>query len=92
MPESHETIIYLISLPVSAALLSALKAVPCPIAREVGTLLNLSPGTRRGRATGRGVKSRHLGNRWLHDVLDIAESLRAERVSIVLDEQVKQGG
>lgn len=33
-----------------------------------------------------------LGNRWLHDVLEVAETLKAERVEIVLDEKVRVVG
>lgn len=88
--------------------------MPCPIAREVGELLNLTAGTAGNRTStaaaeasgaggkiagatgGRGVggkkggrSSSSLGNRWLHDVLEVAETLKAERVEIVLDEKVQ---
>lgn len=75
--------------------------MPCPIAREIGELLNLSPGTAAAAAAttdaagsgGKGAvastKSRSSpGSRWLHDVLEVAETMKAERVEIILDEKV----
>lgn len=90
--------------------------MPCPIAREIGELLNLPPRggvgktSRTGAGTGsaeanaaagiaggdgggkagkrrRGGRS-SLGNRWLHDVMEVAEAMKAERMEIVLDEKV----
>ena len=85
-----------------------MQAMPCPIAREIGELLNLSPGTGDNRtgtsldtaATGTGSGSGGAGggrrredrsspgNRWLHDVMEVAETMKAERVEIILDEKV----
>lgn len=88
-----------------------MQAMPCPIAREVGELLNLSPGTGdstsadntgatasggKAAATGGGGGGRGRrredrsspGNRWLHDVMEVAETMKADRVEIILDEKV----
>lgn len=89
-----------------------MQAMPCPIAREIGELLNLSPGTGDNRTgtsldtaatgTGSGTGSgsggagggrrredrSSPGNRWLHDVMEVAETMKAERVEIILDEKV----
>lgn len=90
--------------------------MPCPIARDIGELLNLTAGTTGDRSStaaaeaagsggniagtgsgggnkgGRSSSSSSLGNRWLHDVLEVAETLKAERVEIVLDEKVRLVG
>lgn len=87
--------------------------MPCPVARDIGELLNLSAGPAGNRAStpanaeaagsggkvtgagggggggGKRGRSSSLGNRWLHDVLEMAETLKAERVEIVLDEKVR---
>lgn len=53
-------------------------------------MLGLSPGIREDGAKGWGGRARSVfGNRWLHDTLDIVETMRAERVFVILDEQVK---
>lgn len=76
--------------------------MPCPIGREIGELLNLPSGSAAAAATidaagsggkvsdaGAGTKSRSSpGSRWLHDVLEVAETMKAERVEIILDEKV----
>lgn len=71
------------------------------MAREIGELLNLSPGTssadagaaggggKAGGGGGRWKRGRSLpGNRWLHDMMEVAEMMKAERVEIILDEKV----
>ncbi|CAM9856091.1 unnamed protein product, partial [Ectocarpus sp. 13 AM-2016] len=79
--------------------------MPCPIAREIGELLNLSPGNATaaaaatattdaagsgGKVSGAGSSTTSRsssGSRWLHDVLEVAETMKAERVEIILDEK-----
>lgn len=58
--------------------------MPCPIAREIGQLLGLSTEKSRSGDSATGT----VGTRWLHDVLHVAESLKADRVEVVLDEEV----
>lgn len=79
-----------------------MQSMPCPLAEEIGELLNLSPSpttatdaasgstdkvSSGGDGSGRPRRS-SLGNRWLHDVMEVAETMEAERVEIILDEQV----
>lgn len=89
-----------------------MQAMPCPIAREIGELLNLSPGTgdsristtsadtgvagSGGKAGGggggrrrEGRSSSSPGDRWLHDVMEVAEMMKAEQMEIILDEKVR---
>ncbi|CAM9350980.1 unnamed protein product [Scytosiphon promiscuus] len=40
-----------------------------------------------GGSGSRRLRRSSLGNRWLHDVMEVAETMEAERVEIVLDEQ-----
>lgn len=82
-----------------------MQSMPCPIAREIGELLNLSPGTSDSRSGtsgtnassgtgaggggGRRKEGRSSpGDRWLHDVMEVAEMMKAERVEIILDDKV----
>lgn len=52
-------------------------------------MLNLLPGTGSSSRSGSDSSSGPaLGNRWLHDVLDIAEEMQAQNIEIILDEQV----
>lgn len=67
--------------------------MPCPKAHDVSALLNLSPGSARGPTAVGGEGGSHganavLGNRWLHDVMDVAEHVKAHTVEIILDELV----
>lgn len=68
-----------------------IKAVPCPAAHNIGKLLNLVP--KSAASPPADVDGQHpsmmSGNRWLYDVLDIAEVVQAEKVDIILDEQVE---
>lgn len=88
--------------------------MPCPIAREIGEILGLSPGAgdnravassvdtgaagggskaaggSSGRARG-GRSSSSPGDRWLHDVMEVAETMKAERMEIILDEKASIG-
>lgn len=66
-----------------------LKTLPCPVADDIGKILNLSPATLGGGARERSAPSRvSLGNRWLHDVLDVADIVKGDKVIIILDEEV----
>lgn len=68
-----------------------IKVVPCPAAHDIGKLLNLVPKSAASPIAD--VDGQHPsmtpGNQWLHDVLDIAEVVQAEKVDIILDEQVE---
>lgn len=46
-------------------------------------------GGKKGGRSSSSSSSSSLSNRWLHDVLEVAETLKAERVEIVLDEKVR---
>ena len=65
--------------------------MPCPIAAEIGEVLALRPGRDGGGGSGGDGGRRCLpppAYRWLHDVLDVAEAMHADRVEIILDEKV----
>ena len=77
--------------------------LPCPIAREVSLLLNLSRENGHRAVVGGGTSSVGSGeadnqrskrqtegvrNRWLHDVMDVAEAVKAGNIDIVLDQNV----
>lgn len=73
----------------------SLQNLPCPIGREIGVILNLSRERSDGggsvEGANRSAKRKNqdgLGNRWLHDVMDVAETANAKSVDIILDENV----